>query len=253
MLDTANINRVVFTGTNKELLTDGDLQFNGTTLQIGNITVSNNTISTASGNLNINTIANSRVIFDTTAAMKIPTGDTSQRPTPVEGDFRYNNETKLLEYYNGTDWNTLTVDIIYNISESFNGDGSTAVFTLSQPTSSDGAFITLNGVMQSPGVAYGISGYTLTFTEAPAIGDRIDIRYITLANELSLTSISDVNTTITVDDTAEIANVNINGTTQVQITTSTTKINNSFATTSPVTKTADFSFCLLYTSDAADD
>lgn len=240
LLDTATINRIIFTGTNKELLTDDDLRFNGTTLQVGNITVENNTISTASGNLNITSVAGSRVIFDTTAAMKIPTGDTSERPTPIEGDFRYNNETKLLEYYNGTEWSTLTVDIIYNISESFNGDGSTAIFTLSQPTSSDGAFITLNGVMQSPGVAYSVSGYTLTFTEAPSIGDRIDIRYITLANELSLTSIGDFNTTITVDDSAEIANVNINGNTQVQITTSTTKINNSFATTAPVTKTNDF-------------
>jgi hypothetical protein len=241
LLDTAGANSIVFTGTNKELLTDSDLQFNGTTLQIGNITLANNTISSASGNINITPTGTNRVVFESTNSMRLPIGDTSQRPTPVEGDFRYNNETKLLEYYTGVDWNTLTVDIIYNISEAFNGDGSTNVFALSQPTSSDGAFVALNGVLQSPGLAYGISGYTLTFTEAPAIGDRIDIRYITLANELSLTSISDVNTTITVDDTAEIANVNINGTAQVQITTSTTKINNSFATTAPVTKTADFS------------
>ena len=241
LLDTAGANSIVFTGTNKELLTDSDLQFNGTTLQIGNITLANNTISSASGNINITPTGTNRVVFESTKSMRLPIGDTSQRPTPVEGDFRYNNETKLLEYYTGVDWNTLTVDIIYNISEAFNGDGSTSVFALSQPTSSDGAFVALNGVLQSPGFAYGISGYTLTFTEAPASGDRIDIRFITLANDLSLTSIGDVNTTVTVDDTFELANVNINGTLQVQISSATTKINNNFATTAPVTKTADFS------------
>lgn len=240
LLDTATANRVIFSGTNKELLTDNNLQFDGTTIQIGNIAIANNTISSTSGNINIAPAGTNRVVFESTNAMRLPIGDTSQRPTPVEGDFRYNNETKLLEYYNSTDWNTLTVDIIYNISEAFNGDGSTSVFTLSQPASSDGAFIALNGVLQSPGLAYGISGYTLTFTEAPAAGDRIDIRYITLANELSLTSIADVNTNITVDDTVELANVNINGSLQLQVSSSTTKINNNFATTAPVTKTADF-------------
>lgn len=240
LLDTATPNRVIFSGTNKELLTDSDLQFDGTTLQIGNITIANNTISSVSGNVNITPTGTNRVVFEATNAIRLPVGDTSQRPTPIEGDFRYNNETKLLEYYTGVDWNTLTVDIIYNISEAFNGDGSTKIFTLSQPASSDGAFIALNGVLQSPGLAYGISGYTLTFTEAPAVGDRIDIRYITLANELSLNTIADVNTNITVNDTVELANVNINGTLQLQVSSSTTKINNNFATTAPVTKTADF-------------
>ncbi len=240
LLDTASSNRVVYTGANKELLTDDDFQFDGTTLQVGNITISNNTISAVSGNINITSTGTNRVVFEATNAIRLPVGDTSQRPTPVEGDFRYNNELKLLEYYTGSDWNTLTVDVIYSISEAFNGDGSTAVFTLSQSTSSDGAIITLNGVMQSPGLAYGISGTILTFTEAPAATDRIDIRYVTLANELSLDTIGDVNTTITVNDTFEVANVNINGVTQVQVTTATTKINNNFATTAPVTKTADF-------------
>jgi len=240
LLDTATSNRVVYTGSNKELLTDDDLQFDGTTLQIGNITISNNTISATSGNINITSTGTNRVVFEATNSIRLPVGDTSQRPTPVEGDFRYNNELKLLEYYTGTDWNTLTVDVIYSISEAFNGDGSTAVFTLTQATSSDGAIITLNGVMQSPGLAYGISGTILTFTEAPAAGDRIDIRYVTLGTELSLDTIGDVNTTITVDDTFEVANVNINGVTQLQVTTATTKVNNNFATTAPVTKTTDF-------------
>ncbi len=238
LLDTATANRVIFSGTNKELLTNNNLQFDGTTLQIGNITLSNNSIDTSSGNLNIS--SSGRVVFDSTNSIRVPVGDTSERPSPVLGDLRFNTDLETLEFYTGYDWSAVQAEIVYLLSETFNGDGSTIIFTLPQTTSSDGAFITLNGVVQSPGVSYGISGTTLTFTEAPAIGDKIDIRYLTLSNEIAVDKIQEGNTFIIVDDALELANVVINGSSQLQITTATTKINNNFATTSPVTKVNDF-------------
>jgi hypothetical protein len=240
LLDTATADRVVFTGSNKELLTDSDLQFNGTTLRVGNITVASNTLSTASGNITITADSTNRVVFSSTNSIKLPVGDVSQRPSAVAGDFRFNSDYDTLEFYDGTEWKSVSVDTVYTLNETFNGDGSTAVFTLTQQTSSAGAFITLNGVMQSPGVAYGISGTTLTFTEAPAIGDKIDVRYLTLANELALKTIQDDNTSVTVNDASQLANVTINGTLQFQISSTTTKINGNFSTTAPVTKTNDF-------------
>lgn len=240
LLDTATADRVIFTGSNKELLTDSDLQFNGTTLRVGNITVASNTLSTASGNITITADSTNRVVFSSTNSIKLPVGDISQRPSAVAGDFRFNSDYDTLEFYDGTEWKSVSVDTVYTLNETFNGDGSTAVFTLTQQTSSAGAFITLNGVMQSPGVAYGISGTTLTFTEAPAIGDKIDVRYLTLANELALKTIQDDNTSVTVNDASQLANVTINGTLQFQISSTTTKINGNFSTTAPVTKTNDF-------------
>jgi hypothetical protein len=241
LLDTATADRVIFTGANKELLTDSDLQFNGTTLQIGNITASGSVISTTSGNLNLSPSGNNRVVFDITSAIRVPVGDTSERPAAVIGDIRFNTELETLEFYTGYDWSAVQAEIVYLLSDTFNGDGSTAIFALSQTTSSDGAFVTLNGVVQSPGVAYGISGTTLTFSEAPAIGDKIDIRYLTLSNEVALKEIKEGNTRVVVNDLNELANVIINGNLQIQVSESTTKINNSFATTAPVTKTNDFS------------
>jgi hypothetical protein len=240
LLDTASINRVIYTGTNKELLTDNDLQFDGTTFQIGNITLTSNTVSTASGNLNLTPTSTNRVVFGATNSIKIPVGDTSQRPTPVKGDFRYNNEFDSLEYYNGIIWLSLAAETSFNIADSFNGDGSTAVFTLSQLTTSAGAFIALNGVLQNPGTAYSVSGDILTFTEAPAIGDKIDIRFITLASELNVTKIQESTTSVEVSQSTQTANITINGNLKLQINSTTTKINNGFATTAPVTKTADF-------------
>lgn len=240
LLDTATANAVVYVGTNKELLTDSNLQFNGTTLQIGNITASGNTISSTTGNINITPTGSDRVVFGSTNSIRIPVGDTSERPSPTVGDFRFNTEFGLLEFYTGTLWQTVAADVAYNISDTFNGDGSTAIFALSQATTSSGAFITLNGVVQSPSVAYGISGTTLTFTEAPAIGDRIDVRYISLANELSLYQIEDAVTKITVDNPSKLANVIINNSLELQVSETGTKIYGNFATTAPVTKTADF-------------
>jgi hypothetical protein len=240
LLDTASINRVIYTGTNKELLTDNDLQFDGTTFQIGNITLTSNTISTANGNLNLTPTSTNRVVFGATNSIKVPVGDTSERPTPVKGDFRYNNEFDLLEYYNGSVWLSLASDTSFNVADSFNGDGSTAIFTLSQTTTSAGAFIALNGVLQVPGTSYGVSGTTLTFTEAPAIGDKIDVRFITLASELNVTKIQDSTTSVEVSQSTQTANVTINGNLKLQINSTTVKVNGNFATTAPVTKTADF-------------
>ena len=191
ILNTATANTVLYAATNKEILSDTDFTFNGTTLQIGNITATSNTIGSASGNINLDPTGSGQVVVVGTNAVTLPSGDTSQRPSGSAGDFRFNSELNVLEFYNGSTWSSLiNASESYQFAESFNGDGSTAAFTLTYATSSSGAFVTLNGVMQSPGVAYSISSTTLTFTEAPQTGDRIDIRYLSSASEVNLTTIA---------------------------------------------------------------
>lgn len=243
ILNNATANTILYSATNKEVLSSSNLTFDGTTLQIGNITATANTIGSANtnGNINLDPTGTGRVVVVGTNAMQLPKGDTSQRPTGVEGDFRFNNELDALEFHDGTTWQTVqNAAGSFQFSESFNGDGGTTVFTLTYATTSSGAFVTLNGVMQSPGVAYSVSGTTMTFTEAPASGDKIDVRYISDADTLSLTSIADLNTSVVANNTSQTANITVNSSLQLQVKATGTKVNGYLATTAPVTKTADF-------------
>jgi hypothetical protein len=51
--------------------------------------------------------------------------------------------------------------------------------------------VSINGVIQIPTAAYSVSGVTLTFTEAPASGDLIDVRKLTTT--ATVTAISGTN------------------------------------------------------------
>jgi len=56
------------------------------------------------------------------------------------------------------------------VKDSFNGDGSTTAFTLSQPSTTNNLRVVVENVIQDPTVAYSVSGTTLTFTSAPPSG-----------------------------------------------------------------------------------
>lgn len=65
------------------------------------------------------------------------------------------------------------------VPDAFTGNGTTVAYTLSAVPNNDSySFITLNGVVQHTN-AYAISGRVLTFSEAPANGDEIEVRTIT--------------------------------------------------------------------------
>jgi hypothetical protein len=62
------------------------------------------------------------------------------------------------------------------VPDTFSGDGTTTVFTLSAvPEEDEYSFITINGVSQHID-AYSVVADQLTFTEAPAVGDAIEVR-----------------------------------------------------------------------------
>lgn len=54
--------------------------------------------------------------------------------------------------------------------DSFDGDGSTTAFTLTNPGTTNGVEVFVENVQQEPTTAYSVSGTTLTFTAAPVSG-----------------------------------------------------------------------------------
>jgi hypothetical protein len=64
------------------------------------------------------------------------------------------------------------------IIANFTGNGSTVAFTLASPPASENATnVYINGVYQQKNT-YGVSGTTLTFSEAPPVTSSIEVNYV---------------------------------------------------------------------------
>ena len=132
------------------------------------------------GNITLTATGTGIVTISGTAAVNIPAGTTAQRPGAgnVAGTLRFNTDNLRLEVYDGTEWDQVVGGVT---SQTFNGDGSTVSFALDRTTTTAAALIMLNGVVQLPTTAYAVTpspGNSLVFTEAPAAGDVIDIRFL---------------------------------------------------------------------------
>ena len=101
----------------------------------------------------------------------LPTGSSATRPDNAAfGMIRYNTDTGLVEFYNGSMWNSLSTggSITYTVDD-FVGDGSTTVFTMSVAQSTATQVIVFVGsIYQDPASAYTVDGgFDITFTSAP--------------------------------------------------------------------------------------
>lgn len=123
-----------------------------------------------------------------TDALGLPKGTDAQRPTPVAGMLRFNTETSGFEGYDGTEWGAIGGTGSTLVQDKFTGDGTTVAFTLSVSVEAEVfTSIYINGVYQEKS-AYGISGTTLTFEEAPPNASSIEviiIDNITINGEVS--------------------------------------------------------------------
>ena len=149
---------------------------------IGNLTVTDTTFSTnnAGSVIGFTTTGQGTIEINNTTALKISVGTTAQRPTtPTVGDLRFNSTTTSTEVYNGSAWENVGQDTTTITSQTFAGDNSTTAFTLSTSATTASVIISINGTVQTPTTAYAVSGTTLTFTEAPANLDSIEVRQIT--------------------------------------------------------------------------
>ena len=132
-------------------------------------------------------VTGAKLHIASTDAILIPAGTQAQRPgtsgygTAVAGMLRYNSDSGFIEWSNGSAWQTASTNVItIAIDTQFTGTGSQTVFTLPSSTTTAGTIVSINGVVQIPTLAYSVtSGTTLTFTEAPANTDVIDVRTLT--------------------------------------------------------------------------
>ena len=157
---------------------------------------------------------NSLVSFNSTNSIRIPVGNTVQRPTGVTGQMRFNTTINAMEVYNNSQWVPLgATEFTLITDQQFNGDGSTLAFTLSANATTAGTIVSINGVQQIPTTAYAVTGTTLTFTEAPAIGDLIDVRnlitttqvyYIANSNDTARVGVSDGSNVVSVTGTMSV-------------------------------------------------
>lgn len=156
-------------------------------------------ISTFYGNIHADTITGNTgnvVTIGGTGALRFPVGTTANRPAGNIGDIRYNTDVAIntVEYYDGTDWipfqNAIT-------DQQIDGDGTNNAFALDKPSaSSESIMVSINGTVQRPGSAYSVSAGNIVFTEVPAVGDIIDVRYIASATTAKLTGlVDDIGTT----------------------------------------------------------
>jgi hypothetical protein len=113
----------------------------------------------------------------------IPTGSTATRPdAPTFGLIRFNTDIGLIEFFNGTIFQSLSTagGVNYTV-DTFVGDGSTTVFTMSEVESSaDEVMVFVGSLYQTPVTNYTVDGtVNITFTSAPPDGVPINVIHST--------------------------------------------------------------------------
>lgn len=183
-LGNVNINNLAEPYANSDAVTKYyvDTQI-GNIGTLGNLTIANTTISTnlANGNITLTSTGDQFVQISGTAGVVIPSGNTDQRPvTPVIGTLRVNTALSQIEAWDGLNWvagsggggNVTITD------QQITPDGSSLTYTLDQDTDQASILVSFNGVAQLPGVAYTVTGNSITFSQAPLASDIIDVRFL---------------------------------------------------------------------------
>ena len=123
-------------------------------------------------------VKNRRLQSGSTAVV-LPVGSASNRPdAPTFGMIRYNTDSASVEFYDGSVWAALSAAgaISYTV-DTFNADGSTMTFTMSEAESTETQIIVFIGsIYQDPATAYTVDGgLDITFTSAPPNGTVINV------------------------------------------------------------------------------
>jgi hypothetical protein len=108
--------------------------------------------------------------------LKLPDGATAQRTVlPLPGEIRYNTTSNNLEFFNGNGYQNVAIKgNVTIVKDSFTGDGSTASYILSlTPVNENNILVFVGNVFQNPGVAYSVTGATITFSSPPPGGQAV--------------------------------------------------------------------------------
>ena len=111
----------------------------------------------------------------------LPTGSTAERPdNPVFGLIRYNTDSNLVEFFDGSIFQSLAAggSVTYTVSD-FTGDGSSTVFgpLPSIPSNAQQITVFVGSIYQAPTINYTVDGINadVTFTSAPPAGVSINV------------------------------------------------------------------------------
>jgi hypothetical protein len=216
--NTATLGNIIISGQNindnvangriniNSNLSNVDFGVSGQAANIFYVSASSNTVSFG----NATQTTNALVAFNTSTSVLMPVGNTAQRPSAgVTGMLRFNTTVNSFEVYNGGSWaNVGAPQFTVVADEQFSGDGTTTVYTLGSAQTTNSCIVSINGVIQIPTLAYAVTANTtLTFTEAPAVGDVIDVREITTTTSVTSISNSSGNAVITANASSAVVNV----------------------------------------------
>jgi hypothetical protein len=127
--------------------------------------------------------AKNRVLESGSTSVVMPSGSSATRPdSPVFGQFRFNTDIGLIEFFNGAVWAPLATggSISYTV-DNFVGNGTTTVFTMStQEALAQQVIVFIGSVYQIPVTNYTVNGgFDITFTSAPPLGLPINVIHST--------------------------------------------------------------------------
>lgn len=120
-----------------------------------------------------------RLLESGSTSVVVPSGGSAQRPVaPTFGQFRFNVDIGLLEFFNGTAFLPLSAAgaVDYTV-DSFTGNGSQTVFTMSvQESQTTQILVFVGSIYQDPTTAYTVDGgFDITFTSPPPDGEPISV------------------------------------------------------------------------------
>ena len=213
-LSALTVDNVVVNG-NDITVSSGELTFNDASADFnirfeGNGDANLLFLDAGTDSVNIGTataIADVKLNIGATTSFMPPKGTSAQRPSSaVVGMLRFNTTTDSIEQYSSADgWESVGAVAFTTIaSQTFNGDSSTVAFTLSEAQTTASCIVSINGVVQLPTDAYAVSGTTMTFTEAPATGDKVEVRKITTTTTITNLSSASGEATVTAQTSEEV-------------------------------------------------
>lgn len=120
-----------------------------------------------------------RLLQSGSVSVVVPAGGSASRPDqPVFGQFRFNTDIGLLEFFNGSAFLPVSAAsaVDYTV-DAFTGTGSQTVFTMTVAQSVATQIIVFVGsIYQDPATAYTVTGgFDITFTSAPPDGEPISV------------------------------------------------------------------------------
>jgi len=154
-----------------------------TTPQLGGNLDLNSSDITGTGDINITgTVTATDAVLNGTGAIKVPVGTTAQRPTPAQGQIRYNTTDSSFEGYDGSAWGAIgggseNSFIVYEYTATasqttFSGADDNAA-TLSYTAGN--IQVMLNGVVLDPSDYTATNGTSVVLASGAALNDVLNV------------------------------------------------------------------------------